>query len=263
MRGATCWLRYRGEKGTFRYVSAADVMNGRTPPDALRDKIVLRRHQRARHARGGRDTARHAVCRRRGAGDRGRQPAAGRLSSRALRRHGSARWSAVLIARPSPSRSCSPSTGVVAGLLGGAVGVTGSVDRRAVWLLVVERRVHFAALCRSIGIAAELSVMTLANFRFEREARRSAPAASGRRRAALAGRDPALADRDARRRDGASFAAHAAVRQDAAPDQLADEPRLPPVPDARAHRSAGDARADSRHRQGRHPRPGAQQARTR
>jgi adenylate cyclase len=34
-------LRYRGEKRTFRYVSAADVMSGRTPADALRDKIVF------------------------------------------------------------------------------------------------------------------------------------------------------------------------------------------------------------------------------
>jgi adenylate cyclase len=34
-------LRYRGGKKTFRYVSAADVLDGNVPPDTLRDKIVL------------------------------------------------------------------------------------------------------------------------------------------------------------------------------------------------------------------------------
>ncbi len=34
-------LRYRGEKQTFPYVSAADVMSGRVPPGTLDDKIVF------------------------------------------------------------------------------------------------------------------------------------------------------------------------------------------------------------------------------
>ena len=38
---ANALLRYRGKKQTFRYVSAADVMNGRVPPGTLQDKIVL------------------------------------------------------------------------------------------------------------------------------------------------------------------------------------------------------------------------------
>jgi adenylate cyclase len=33
--------RYRGKKGTFPHVSAADVLNGRVPPELLRDKIVF------------------------------------------------------------------------------------------------------------------------------------------------------------------------------------------------------------------------------
>ena len=38
---ANALVRYRGEKQTFPYVSAADVMSGRVPSDALRDKIVF------------------------------------------------------------------------------------------------------------------------------------------------------------------------------------------------------------------------------
>ena len=38
---ANALLRYRGEKQTFPYVSAADVMNGRVPAGTLQDKIVF------------------------------------------------------------------------------------------------------------------------------------------------------------------------------------------------------------------------------
>jgi adenylate cyclase len=38
---ANALLRYRGGKQTFPYVSAADVMSGRAPAEALRDKIVF------------------------------------------------------------------------------------------------------------------------------------------------------------------------------------------------------------------------------
>lgn len=34
-------LRYRGPKGTFRYVSAVDVLYGKTDPDVFKDKIVF------------------------------------------------------------------------------------------------------------------------------------------------------------------------------------------------------------------------------
>lgn len=38
---ANALLRFRGEKQTFPYVSAADVMSSRTPPGTLQDKIVF------------------------------------------------------------------------------------------------------------------------------------------------------------------------------------------------------------------------------
>ena len=34
-------LRFRGTKGTFAYLSAVDVLQGKTPPDAVRGKVVL------------------------------------------------------------------------------------------------------------------------------------------------------------------------------------------------------------------------------
>jgi CHASE2 domain-containing sensor protein len=38
---ANALLRYRGQKQTFPYISAADVMSGRLPPATLKDKIVF------------------------------------------------------------------------------------------------------------------------------------------------------------------------------------------------------------------------------
>ena len=37
----TTWIDYHGEAGTFRSVSARDVLSGRVTPDAFRDKIVV------------------------------------------------------------------------------------------------------------------------------------------------------------------------------------------------------------------------------
>ena len=68
-------LRYRGVKRTFPYVSAADVLNGSAPAGVFGNKLVLRRHNGAGDARGGRDAARHAVHRGRSAGNDRGQPA--------------------------------------------------------------------------------------------------------------------------------------------------------------------------------------------
>ena len=77
-------LRYRGGPRSFRHVSAADVLQGRTPAATFANAHGLRRRHRARYARDRRDTTRQAVHRRRGAGDGRRQPAAAglRLASR-------------------------------------------------------------------------------------------------------------------------------------------------------------------------------------
>jgi CHASE2 domain-containing sensor protein len=39
--GGRLWVNYRGGGKTFAYISAADVLAGRTPPEALADKIVF------------------------------------------------------------------------------------------------------------------------------------------------------------------------------------------------------------------------------
>ena len=104
-------LRYRGAKRTFPYVSAADVLSGRTPRRHVQGQDRVRRHDGARHARGGGDAARYAVCRRRGAGDGGRQPAAAGLHPPARVR---ASWS---------KRRSSLGLGIVAALLVGRFGL--------------------------------------------------------------------------------------------------------------------------------------------
>ena len=72
-------VRYRGQKRTFPYLSAADVMQGRVPGGRRGEQDRVRGHDGARHARSGGHAARHALCGRRGAGDGGGQPAARRL----------------------------------------------------------------------------------------------------------------------------------------------------------------------------------------
>ncbi|MBI5580625.1 MAG: CHASE2 domain-containing protein [Deltaproteobacteria bacterium] len=39
--GGRLWVNFRGKGGTFAYISAADILSGKTPPDALMDKIVF------------------------------------------------------------------------------------------------------------------------------------------------------------------------------------------------------------------------------
>ena len=67
---------------TFRYVSAADVMQNRAPRRRIRRHAGLRGRDRPRYAGSRGDAARHALHRRRSAGHRGRQPAAARLLPR-------------------------------------------------------------------------------------------------------------------------------------------------------------------------------------
>ena len=72
-------LRYRGGNRSFRHVSAADVIQGQTPPATLHQRHRLRGRDGAGHARDRRDAAHQPVHRRRGAGDGRRQPAAAGL----------------------------------------------------------------------------------------------------------------------------------------------------------------------------------------
>jgi len=158
-------LRYRGEKRTFRYVSAADVMNGRTPSEALRDKIVFV----GTNALGTREVVATPLDTLFGGVEVQATVADNLLQGDFISRSAATRLgevAAVLIVGVAVAILFA-STGVVAGLLGGAVGATG-LWVAGVWLLG-SAGVFISPLFAIVAIAAELSVMTLANFRFERK----------------------------------------------------------------------------------------------
>ena len=158
-------LRFRGEKRTFRYLSAADVMSGRVPADAVRDKIVFV----GTNALGTREVVatpldtlfagvevQATVADNLLRGDFISRSAAMRVAEVA----------AVLIVGVAVALMFA-STGVVAGLLAGAVAATG-LWVACVWQLG-SAGIFVSPLFGIGAIAAELSVMTLMNFRFERK----------------------------------------------------------------------------------------------
>ena len=155
-------------------------MSGRTPPDALRDKIVFV----GTNALGTRevvatplDTLFAGVEVQATVADNLLQQdfisrsALARASAKSRRSSSSAsRW-----------RSCSRPRAIVAGLLAAR-----SAPRRCGWAaswLLASAGVFVSPLFGIVGVAAELSVMTLANFTVRAQAGASVPAGSGRRRA--------------------------------------------------------------------------------
>jgi adenylate cyclase len=158
-------LRYRGEKRTFRYVSAADVMNGRIPAEVLRDKIVFV----GTNALGTREvvaTPLDTLF----AGVEVQATVADNLLQRDFISRSAAtrvgEVAAVLIVGAGVAVLFA-AAGVVSGLLAGGVGATG-LWVACVWLLS-SRGVFISPLFGIVGIAAELSVLTLVNFRLERK----------------------------------------------------------------------------------------------
>jgi adenylate cyclase len=158
-------LRYRGEKRTFRYVSAADVMNRQTPADAIRDKIVFV----GTNALGTREvvaTPLDTLF----AGVEVQATVADNLLQRDfISRSAVTRVAeiAAVLAAGIAVAVLFATAGIVAGLLGGAFCAT------ALWVACVSlleaKGVFISPLFGIVGVAAELSVMTLANFRFERK----------------------------------------------------------------------------------------------
>ena len=158
-------LRYRGEKRTFRYVSAADVMNRQTPADAIRDKIVFV----GTNALGTREvvaTPLDTLF----AGVEVQATVADNLLQRDfISRSAVTRVAeiAAVLAAGTGVAVLFATAGIVAGLLGGAFCAA------ALWVacvsLLATSGVFISPLFGIVGVAAELSVMTLANFRFERK----------------------------------------------------------------------------------------------
>jgi CHASE2 domain-containing sensor protein len=158
-------LRFRGEKGTFRYVSAADVMSGRTPPDALRDKIVFV----GTNALGTREVVATPLDTLFAGVEVQATVADNLLQGDFISRSAATRVGEVIavLVLGIAVAVLFATAGIVAGLLGGAVGAT------ALWLGCVSRLsssgIFISPLFAIVGVAAELSVMTLANFWLERK----------------------------------------------------------------------------------------------
>jgi adenylate cyclase len=158
-------LRYRGEKRTFRYVSAADVMQGRMPADAVRDKIVFV----GTNALGTREVVATPLDTLFAGVEVQATVADNLLQQDFISRSAATRVgevAAVLVVGAGVGILFA-STGIVAGLLGGAVGAA-ALWVAFVWLLS-STGVFISPMFAIVGIAAELSVMTLATFRLERK----------------------------------------------------------------------------------------------
>jgi adenylate cyclase len=158
-------LRYRGEKGTFRYVSAADVMSGSTPPDALRDKIVFV----GTNALGTREVVATPLDTLFAGVEVQATVADNLLQGDFISRSAATRVGEVVavLMLGLAVAVLFATAGIVAGLLGGAVGAA------ALWLVCMSQLssngIFISPLFAIVGVAAELSVMTLANFWLERK----------------------------------------------------------------------------------------------
>ena len=157
-------LRYRGEKRTFRYVSAADVMSRQTPADALRDKIIFV----GTNALGTREVVATPLDTLFVGVEVQATVADNLLQRDFISRSADTRVAevAAVLAAGIGVAVLFATAGIVAGLLGGAFCAT------ALWIacvsLLESKGVFVSPLFAITGVAAELSVMTLANFRFER-----------------------------------------------------------------------------------------------
>jgi CHASE2 domain-containing sensor protein len=171
--------RYRGKKGTFPHVSAADVLSGQVPQETLRDKIVFV----GTTALGTREVVATPLDTLFAGVEVQATIADNLLEQSFIRRSalGSILDSqlvlvlglgiAVLVAR----------TGVVPGVLGGAAGLA-ALWWGAAWLLST-RGLFISPLFPTIGVISALAVMTFAKFTIER------------RRADTAGRERTAAQR--------------------------------------------------------------------
>ena len=157
-------LAYRGKKRTFPYFSAGDVLSGALPPDALRGKIVFV----GTSALGTREVVATPLDTQFVGVEVQATTADNLLQQDFLHRtvNGSLLDAVVALGFGAVLAALFASAGVVAGLLGGAVGLIGS------WLgaasLLDTSRVFVSPLFATIAILAGLASMTLAKFTVER-----------------------------------------------------------------------------------------------
>jgi CHASE2 domain-containing sensor protein len=172
-------LRYRGKKKTFPYLSAADVLGGEVPADALRDKIVFV----GTTALGTREVVATPLDTLFAGVEVQATVADNLLQEDFVRRSpaGPILESQIVLILGTGVALIIAATGVVTGVAGSA-GALAAVWLGAVWLLST-RGLFISPLYPTIAVSAALAVMTFANFRVER------------RKAETAGREKTAAQR--------------------------------------------------------------------
>ena len=172
-------VRYRGRKGTFPYLSAADVLAGATPAGALRDKIVFV----GTTALGTREVVATPLDTLFAGVEVQATVADNLLQQDFIHRSmmGTTLDSVVVLVVGVAVAVIVAKAGIVAGLLGAAAGVVG-LWWGTVWLLS-SRGLFVSPLPPTIGVLAGLAAMTLAKFTVERgranDASRDKTAAQG------------------------------------------------------------------------------------
>ncbi len=171
--------RYRGRKGTFPYVSAADVLSGHLPPETLRDKVVFV----GTTALGTREVVATPLDTLFAGVEVQATIADNLLDQSFIRRFalGSILDSQLVLVLGIAIAILVARVGVVPGVLGGAAGLT-ALWSGAAWLLS-SRGIFISPLFPTIAVISALAVMTFAKFTIER------------RRADTAGRERTAAQR--------------------------------------------------------------------
>ena len=222
--------RYRGKKGTFSHLSAADILNNRLPAAAVRDKIVLV----GTTALGTREvvaTPLDTLF----AGVEVQATIADNLLERTFNRRsalGSVLDFQVVLVFGLAVSILVATAGVIPGIISGVLGIAAALDRLGLDALEAGP-VRIAALPDDWhGLRARADDL--------REVRPGA--APGRRRrpaadrcTALDGANASVADRDPRRRDRPPLAAHTALCTGAGAGAV-EEPGLQRLPHVRADR---------------------------
>jgi CHASE2 domain-containing sensor protein len=157
-------LRYRGKKHTFPYVSAADVLSGAAPGDALKDKIVFV----GTTALGTREVVATPVDTL-FAGVEVQATVADNLLQRDFIRRpaiGATLESLTVLLLGTAIVLLLAQAGIVAGIVGAGAGVA-ALWWGEMWLLSA-RGLFVSPLAPTIGVLGSLAVMTLATFTVER-----------------------------------------------------------------------------------------------
>ena len=156
--------RYRGKKGTFQHLSAADILNNRLPPAVVRDKIVLV----GTTALGTREvvaTPLDTLF----AGVEVQATITDNLLEQTFNRRsslGSVLDFQVVVVFGLALSILVAVAGVIPGVIGGVLGITG-LWTGSVWLLSTKG-LFVSPLFPTIGIASGLAMMTFAKFVVER-----------------------------------------------------------------------------------------------